>query len=366
MTQTADILVIGAGAAGLGVAAHLAGDMRVTVLEAEARPCVHSTGRSAALYIKSYGPPGIRAATAASETFFTETSEGLTDAPLLRRRGLLHIEYDDATGHLAPLMAENSGVEAIGVGEALAMVPILRPEAIAAVAYEDAAFDIDVDLLTGAFGRMMKAGGARVAPKARVAALARAGGVWRAETPAGAFEAPLVVNAAGAWASEIAALAGAAPIRIQPRRRSAAILPAPGGHDTVRWPAFDDLAERWYAIPQGGKLMVSPADADPVEACDIHPDDMVLAEGLDRYAGRVTAPLTRVERTWAGLRSFSPDGEPVVGFDAEAEGFFWLAGQGGYGVQASPGLSAMAAALATGRESATPGAAALMAPSRFR
>lgn len=348
-SQTADVMVVGAGVAGLGVAACLAGERTVVVLEAESTPCFHSTGRSAAVYIESYGPPAVRAATKASAPFFFDTPEGLAEAPLLTPRGMLNIEYEDDAGHLAPLMAENPGVQRITIAEAMGLLPILRPDGVVDVSYEEAALDIDVDLLIGAFRRMARSRDVRTCTNARVASLSRKHGLWRAETPAGAFEAPIVVNAAGGWASEIAALAGALPIEIQPKRRSAAIIPAPAGHDVSRWPLFDDAAERWYAKPTGGKLMVSPADADPVEACDIWPDDMVLAEGVHRFSNAVTFEVTRVERSWAGLRSFSKDGEPVVGFDAAAEGFFWLAGQGGYGIQTAPALSELAAALICGQ-----------------
>ncbi|MFV0474414.1 MAG: NAD(P)/FAD-dependent oxidoreductase, partial [Pikeienuella sp.] len=344
MAEGADFIIVGAGVAGLGVAAHLAGDAKVIVLEAERAPCLHSTGRSAAVYIKSYGPPGVRAATIASEPFFEAPPEGFAEAPLLSPRGILFLDYEG--GGFERLIAETPGVRPLTVAEALEMAPALRPERILAAAHEEDARDIDIDLLTGGFRRMIKTGGARIVLDAEVGALVRSGGLWRAETKAGVFEAPVIVNAAGAWAGRVAALAGASPIPIQPKRRSAAIVPAPAEYDLSRWPLLNDAAESWYAKPTGGRFMVSPADADPVEPCDIWPDDMVLAEGIDRFQQAVNFEITRVERSWAGLRSFSPDGEPVVGFDPLAEGFFWLAGQGGYGIQTAPALSALAADLA--------------------
>ena len=361
MAETADVLVIGGGIAGLGVAAMLSGSRRVIVLEAEPVPCFHSSGRSAAVYIKSYGPPGVRAATLASEPFFHEPPDGFAEAPLITPRGLLFIDPEE--GALAPLVAENPGLAYVTREEAAARCPVLRTDRIAEAVWEEDAQDLDVDLITGGYRRMMRAAGGHLVVNARVSALTRNDGVWRAETPSGAFEAPVFVNAAGAWSSQVAALAGAAPIHVQPKRRSAAVIPPPAGMDASAWPLFTDANETWYAKPSAGKLIVSPADADPVEPCDAWPDDMVLAEGLHRFSEAVTFEVARVERSWAGLRSFAPDGEPVVGFDGKEEGFFWLAGLGGYGVQTSPAIAALAAALILGEPPAIDPAP--FAPQRF-
>ncbi len=361
MTESADILVIGGGIAGLGVAAMLSGEARVIVLEAEPMPCFHSSGRSAAVYIKSYGPPGVRAATIAAEPFFLDPPEGFADAPLVKPRGLLFL--DPEGGGLDALLAETPGLVRVTPEEAAERCPVLRTDRIVEAVWEEDAQDLDVDLITGGFRRMMRAGGGHLVTSARVETLRREGGLWIAETKAGAFAAPVLVNAAGAWASQVAAMAGAAPIRVQPKRRSAAVVPPPVGVDAKNWPLFTDAKETWYAKPSAGKLIVSPADAEPMEPCDAWPDDMVVAEGLHRFSEAVTFEVTRVERTWAGLRSFAPDGEPICGFDGRAEGFFWLAGQGGYGVQTAPALSALAAALISGAAPAIDPAP--FAPARF-
>jgi D-arginine dehydrogenase len=183
---------------------------------------------------------------------------------------------------------------------------------------------------------------------AGVTAIRREAGQWQVDTPQGSHAAPILVNAAGAWADEVAVLAGLPRIGLQPCRRSAAIIPAPEGYATQHWPIFGSIAETWYAKPEAGKLMVSPADEDPVDPHDAWPDDMVLAEGLDRFEQAVTHQVRRVEHSWAGLRTFAPDRTPVAGFDPRADGFFWLAGQGGYGVQTAPALSRVAAALIIG------------------
>jgi D-arginine dehydrogenase len=353
MTSTTDILVIGGGMAGIGAAARVAPDARVIVLEAEAHPGHHSTGRSAAIFIGNYGNTAIRAANAASRPELSAPPDDLGEFSLLTPRGELLIATAEEVERFEQHMAGASETEEIAPDEAVRLFPILRREAIVRACYDSTAEDIDVDRLLQGYLRILRRHGGTLATGARVEALSRAEGVWRATTAAGDFEAPVVVNAAGAWADTVADLAGLAPLGLRPLRRSAAILPAPDGRDVSTWPAVCSMSETWYAKPEAGKLMVSPADEDPVDPHDAWPDDMVLAEGLDRYERAVTVPVTRVERTWAGLRTFAPDRTPVVGFDPAAEGFFWLAGQGGYGIQTAPALSRLAAALLRGDSGAT-------------
>ncbi len=367
MARAADILIIGGGIAGVSAAARLAPEAKVVVLERESAPGTHATGRSAATFIKSYGPPAVRAASRAGEAFFNDPPEGFGGG-LLDQRGLLFLVEDDAgAAEMAKLKAENVGVEEIAVDAALELVPDLQPERIRSAVYEADAQDIDVDRLFQGFIRLMRRGAGELVLDAEATGISRKGGVWRVATPAGDFEAPILVNAAGAWVDVAAERAGVAPIGFTPKRRSAAIIPAPEAMDVMRWPLFAGATETWYVKPTGGKLLVSPADADPVEPMDAWPDDMVLAEGLHRYEQAVRTPVTRVERSWAGLRTFSPDGTPVIGFDPAAEGFFWLGGQGGYGVQTSPAFSDFAAALILGRDpGALAGEAARLAPDRYR
>ncbi len=362
--ETADILVIGGGIAGIGAAARLAPDARVIVLEAEDAIGRHATGRSAALFIRNYGNATLRALNAVAAEAFAAPDDGF-DGPLLSARGVLFLADEASLDRAEAYAAGAAGLARLTGAEAAALFPILRPERIALALHEPDAQDIDVDRLLQGFARLLRRHGGRIVPGARAEALRREGGVWRVETPAGAFAAPVVVNAAGAWADAVAARAGVATIGLRPLRRSAAILPAPGGADVSRWPLAGDVAETWYAKPTGGKLMVSPADEDPVAPHDAWPDDMVLAEGLHRYEQAVTVAVTRVERSWAGLRTFAPDRTPVVGFAPGAEGFLWLAGQGGYGVQTAPALSRLAADLCLGRAPALPAAAvAALSPAR--
>ncbi len=341
----ADIVVVGAGIAGFGAAAELARDFSVVVVEQEDRPGYHSTGRSAAIFIQNYGNAVIRTLSRASAPLFHSADRELFPHPLLTPRGMLYVAAADATALHRDLLAQGEGLREISPGEAHAMVPILRLETIAEASYEADAQDIDVAALHQGWLKAAKAGGMQLLTGSAVISGERANGRWHLETSTHTISAPVVVNAAGAWADRLAAALGIAPIGLQPLRRSMAVLPAPAGYDISRWPLINDAAETWYAKPDGGRLFVSPGDEDPVDPHDAFPDDMVLAEGLYRFEQAVTIPVTHVERSWAGLRTFAPDRTPVAGFDRTADGFFWLAGQGGYGIQTAPGLSRLAGAL---------------------
>lgn len=343
-----DVLVIGGGIAGVSVAAECArAGASVTVLESERQIGYHATGRSAAIFIRNYGNATLRALNAVAEPIFEQPGE-ISDAPLLSPRGELMVATEEELPLLDAYLDGAVGVERLTGEEAAETVPILRPERIAGAMIEREARGIDVDRLLQGYARMLRARAGRIVTGAEVRALRREAGQWQVVTTQGTFTAPTVVNAAGAWADEVAALAGLPRLGLQPNRRSAAIIPAPEGHDTEAWPLFGSIAETWYAKPEAGKLMVSPADEDPVEPHDAWPEDMVLAEGLHRFEQAVTYEVTRVEHSWAGLRTFAPDRTPVAGFDPRAQGFFWLAGQGGYGVQTAPALSKFGAALLTG------------------
>ncbi|WP_306031289.1 FAD-binding oxidoreductase [Stappia sp. MMSF_3263] len=365
MAHTCDCLIIGGGIAGVGAAAHLGRDAKTVVLEAEDTPGRHATGRSAAIFIRNYGNATLRALNGASFHLLS-TGGAFSDNSFLSPRGELVVARADEMEKFAAYRDGADGLEEIGIAQAQALFPILRADGIAAAAYEESAADIDVDRLLQAYARSARHDGARVVTSAPVVEIKKQGDVWRVKAGAETWEAPVVVNAAGAWADGIAGLAGLAPLGLVPYRRSAAILPAPEGMDVSSWPAVVSASERWYAKPEAGKLLVSPADEDPVEPHDAWPEDMVLAEGLDRFEQATTVAVTRVERSWAGLRTFAPDRTPVAGFSPEADGFFWLAGQGGYGIQTSPALSRLAADLVLGRRSSLPDAVvAALDPGRF-
>ncbi|TYC60671.1 FAD-binding oxidoreductase [Rhodobacterales bacterium] len=353
MSGSADFLIIGGGIAGTGAAARLSSAGSVIVLEAEDALGRHATGRSAAIYIRNYGNETLRTLNAASEPVLRHP-EGICEESLLTPRGEMLIAEETELDAFNAYLKGADGMEVLTPDQAVELFPLLRRETILAAAIERAAQDIDVDRLLQGFARLARRNGARFVTNAQAQTISRTGGVWRVETPAGTFEAPVIVNAAGAWADVIAERAGVAKVGLVPMRRSAAILPPPEGVDVTGWPLVASASESWYAKPDAGKLMVSPADEDPVEPHDAWPDDMVLAEGLHRFEQAVTMPVTRVERSWAGLRSFVRDRTPVVGFAPDAEGFFWLAGQGGYGVQTAPALSRLTADLCLGLSSELP------------
>lgn len=362
----ADVIVIGGGIAGISAAAELArGGADVVVLEMEPQIGYHATGRSAAIFIRNYGNGTLRALNAVAEPIFEQPGE-ISDKPLLSPRGELMVASEEELPILDAYMEGSTGIDRLTGKEAAEIVPILRADCVAGAMIERGARGIDVDLLLHGYARMLRAWGGRIVTGAAVGGLSYSAGLWQVNTTQGSFAAPVVVNAAGGWADQVAALAGVLRAGLQPYRRSAAIIPAPEGYEIEHWPIFGSIAETWYAKPEAGKLMVSPADEDPVEPHDAWADDMVLAEGLYRFEQAVGVPVTRVEHSWAGLRTFAPDRTPVVGFDPRADGFFWLAGQGGYGVQTAPALSRLTAALVAGRApDVSAEVLAAMTPGRF-
>ena len=361
-----DIIVIGGGIAGVSAAARLAVGARVTLLEAESRIGSHSSGRSAAIFILNYGGPAIRTVNEAARAFFENPTE-ITDLPLLAPRGEMLVARAQDSAAMDDYLRDARQVEILTTEEALALCPILRPEAAARASIERSAQTIDCDLLLHGFAKLFRRLGGQTETDAPAQTITRAGALWRVTTPKGDFTAPVLVNAAGAWADLVAAMAGIPPLGLIPHRRNAAILPAPTGQSVDSWPMVVNAAERWYLKPEAGKLMFSPCDAIPTEPHDAWSDDMELAEGLDRFSQDVTYEVTRVERSWAGLRTFAPDEVPVVGFDPAAPGFFWLAGQGGIGIQTAPAMADLAAALIGGQPSALPAATvAALSPARFR
>ncbi|PLS20426.1 NAD(P)/FAD-dependent oxidoreductase [Neptunicoccus cionae] len=347
MTQP-DIIVIGGGIAGTSAAAHLAEHANVLLLEAEPQFGYHSTGRSAAIFIRNYGNAVLRALNNAAAPVL-QSGEGICDSGLLSPRGELLIAGEEDITELENYAREATGLEHLSPEQALELVPILRPERIAAAILEPDAQDIDVDRMLQGYLRLLRGRGGKTVPNSRVCGLTRDNGLWRVTTKETEFSAPVIVNAGGAWADQIAQMAGASPVGLTPMRRSAVLLDAPQGYNIDHWPLFASVTESWYAKPDAGRLLVSPADEDPTHPHDAWPDDMVLAEGLYRYEQAVTVAVTRPSHSWAGLRSFTPDRTPVVGFDPVQEGFFWLAGQGGYGVQTAPALATLCAALCIGK-----------------
>jgi D-arginine dehydrogenase len=349
--QEVDFLVVGAGIAGASVAAELARHHRTLLVERESRPGYHSTGRSAALHSEIYGNAPIRALTRASRGFFLQPQGDR--APFATPRGCLHIataeQLDrlDQYGALPDVAAAVTRLDADAVRQ---LVPVLRPGVIVAGLSEHNAYDLDVDAIHHHYLRLLRSNGSELACTVEPIALSRNGHRWEAELSDGRrVAAAIVINAAGAWSDEVAALVDATPIGLQPMRRTAALIDAPTGLDPSRWPAVIDIGEQFYFKPDAGRLLLSPADEIPTAPCDAYPDELDVAIAVERIQQVADIEVTRAPQSWAGLRTFAPDRTPVVGFDPQLEGFFWLAGQGGYGIQTAPALSRAAAALALGR-----------------
>ena len=348
---TVDVVVIGAGIAGASAAAGLARTLKVVMLEREAHPGVHSTGRSAALFSEIYGSAPIRALSRASRDFLYSPPEGFVEAPIVRPRGALHIASAAQIARFDAFCALpdiGPAVRRLGGEEARAACPILKPGHVVAGALETASADVDVDLLHQGWLRQFRQGGGALRLNAEVVNLRPLGSGWRIDTATETFHAPVVIDAAGAWADVIAAMAGARPIGLQPRRRTAVVVPAPEDQSLETWPMVIDIDEQFYFRPEAGGLLLSPGDETPSEPCDAQPDEWDVAVAIDRVQAATTLQVRRVKRSWAGLRSFVADRSPVVGFAPEAPGFFWLAGQGGYGIQTAPAMGALATVLVLG------------------
>ena len=366
-TQDFDIVVIGAGIAGATAAAHLSADRRVALIEAEDVAGYHTTGRSAAIWVQNYGPPDVRELTRLSRAFYQDPPAGFTDAKLIRRRPVLLLATQAQLPVLDAALAVGQGLRRVSAEDARAMVGALRPGYCAGAALEDDAFDMDVAAIHQGFLRTLRARGGVLALRNRAGRIERGGDLWSVQTSSGdVFQAPVVVNAAGAWGDEVARIAGAEPLGLQPKRRTAAIVdPAP--FDVSDWPMICDVADGWYARPEARtRLMVSPADATPTHAHDVQPEEIDVATGIDRMQQALDIPVRRVEHSWAGLRTFTPDGSLAFGWDRQIEGFFWNVGQGGYGIQTAPAAGRLVADLVLRRD---PGEAAALiqaiAPSRF-
>jgi D-arginine dehydrogenase len=343
-----DIIIIGAGIAGASVAAHLAPHAKVLMLEMEDRPGFHTTGRSAASYEPNYGPPPMLAFTRASAAFFKSPPEGFADGPLLTPRPSLFLEAEGQAEFTAKLLAHSADLEEISEARATEFFPILKHGYAKRSFLDVHTGDLDVDLLHRGYLRLFKAAGGTLATSELAKTIVRQNLIWNIITPHAQFFAPIIVNAAGAWGDEIAKSAGVKPIGLTPKRRSIGVVPVNGYPNFANWPMVTDTAETWYAKPQSGKLIVSSADATPVEPHDAYADDMAIAEGIDRLMNATSIEVTQLDHAWGGLRTFAPDGNPVIGFDPYTDGFFWLVGQGGYGIQSAPALSRAAAALVLG------------------
>jgi D-arginine dehydrogenase len=344
-----DVIIIGAGIAGASAAYALGGRGRVVLLERESQPGYHTTGRSAALFTENYGNRTIRRLTIASGPFLRRPPAGFAEHSLLIPRGVVTIAREDQLAALdaqAREVAElGTPVERVDGARAIELLPLLRPGYVAAALYQPEALDIDVHGLHRGFLRAASAQGGRLICDAEVRMIIRREGLWRVGTPLGAFEAPVLVNAAGAWADEIARLAGVRLVGLQPKRRTAFIFDGPAGLGDHVLPMCLDATEEFYFKPEAGRFLGSLADETPSPPCDAQPEEIDLAIAVERIEAATVFHIRRLTHRWAGLRSFVADHSLVIGEAADAKGFFWLAGQGGYGIQTSPAAGAALAGL---------------------
>ena len=373
-----DYVIIGAGIAGASLGYRLsAHGGSILVLERESQAGYHSTGRSAATFIETYGPPQLQALTRASRAFFEDArASGLSESPVLHPRGCVYVatheqkpELDEAFRQLTSLAPNVRWLDATQV---MALVPCMKPDTLYAGIYEEAAEDIDVDALHQGYLKGMKQQGAELMFSVELSSAHRENDLWVLQSADGrSFRTRHIVNAAGAWADVVARACGVQPVGIQPRRRSAFTFNAPEGMDLSSLPMVCDIGEKYYFKPDAGQLLGSPANADDVEPHDVVAEELDIATGIYHIEEATTLQIRRPNHVWAGLRSFAPDGNLVVGWEPEIEGFFWLAGQGGYGIQSSGGASLLAEALILRqplpellvKEGVEP---ALSSPARFR
>ena len=372
--MTYDFLIIGAGIAGVSLAYELATQARVCVLEAEERPGTQATARSAALFAPSYGGPEFRALTRASRKFFLDPPAGFSETKLLAPRGCMYIARGDQTTRLESMVAgiRRSGgtMATIAAEDARARVPLLRQSYVAAAAFDSDAMDIEVDALLQGFLRAARAAGAFFKTSSRPLSFQRQSGVWRVSVDSAELSAAILINAAGAWADQVGMACGAREMGFQPLRRTALLVDPPPGINVAGWPAVIDVDEEFYFKPDAGRLLLSPADETPDVPRDAYPEDLDVAIAVDRVQAALDLDVQRVSHSWAGLRTFSKDRAPVIGFDGDVPGLFWCAGQGGYGIQTAPALARFAAALARGESVpadilAQDLSAARLAPQRF-
>ncbi len=346
-----DTAIIGGGIAGLSLAYFLSPHRSVAVLEREDALGYHSTGRSAAEFVLRYNAPEICSLGRIAKSFFDAPPAGFSDIPLLKQRGGVMIANAEKTGRLdeafrgeLPFTPE---LERLSRQEALDRVPILRPDYVEAAFYDPNFWDIEVESLLQGYTRGARHNGADILEKHEVISAKQENDIWIIETSNEVVQARTVINAAGGWADRTAGLFGIAPLGIVPNRRTAITVDLPEGIDASAMPEINEIDEDFYMKPDAGRLLASPADATPCEPTDVQPEEIDIAWAAHYIEEATTIPVKRIFKSWAGLRSFSPDRLPVIGASSSRPDFFWLAGQGGFGILTSPALGTLAAHLLT-------------------
>ncbi len=344
--KTADFLIIGGGIAGLSAAAQLARHGKVLVVEGEASLGYHASGRSATFYHFGLGNGPVRALTACSRSFFETPPDDFAPAPLCRPTPALFIAREEMVEALAAMEAGmklyTDTTSRVSLAEVEALCPILKtgPGAIVEAVVDTGGRRLDADGLLQGYARSLKKAGGEVHTGQRIAVVAREGSNWTVASEKGErFAAPILINAAGAWADHFATMASISPIGIQPKRRTIIQFDPPSGMTISDWPFVKAAVDEFYMVPESGRIMASPVDevdSDPVDAA---PEDYDLALAAWRVEDYTHLTVPRIAHRWAGLRSFVADRVLVAGFEAQTEGFFWLAGQGGYGLQTAPTMA---------------------------
>lgn len=352
MVASAEFIVVGAGIAGTAAAAELSAHGKVILLEMEAQAGYHATGRSAAFFAAAYGNKTVRGLTALSEQFFISPPEGFSEVELIRLRHCMFFGRKDQQESLREMQLGNPRLIAIDGNAVNQRVPILSADSITGAMWDKMGGDLDVDAIMQGYLRLLRLQKGEFIHSAKVNSLARVGGMWTVGTDDREWTAPIIINAAGAWADPVAELAGLSPLGIKPLRRTALTIDPPEGMDISEWPLMIEADETFYFKPDAGQILISPADETPCTPCDAIPDDMDVAIGVDRFERATGLDIRRVNHSWAGLRTFAPDHCFVAGEDPRSAGFYWLAGQGGYGVQSAPSMAHLITSIATG---STPG-----------
>jgi len=346
-----DFIVIGAGIAGASVASELATEGSVLLLERERQAGYHTTGRSAALYAPSYGNATVRALTRASRGFYADPPAGFADVPLWYRRDVMFVGTSDQRHRMREFFAEVSvgepNIQRVDPACFTSRISLARLGLVDSVILDTSTMELDVAAIHQGFLKSLQHRGGQLRTAAEVYAISYDSPAWQVLTRSGIDRAPVVINAAGAWADEVGKYAGARPLGLRPLRRTIIVVDAPPDLDVSDWPMVVDVDENFYFKPESGRILASPADETLSPPCDAQPEELDIAIAVDRLTRMLDLEVRSVRSKWAGLRTFAADRTPVIGFDPVQEGFFWLAGQGGFGIQTAPAIARLAKALVT-------------------
>ena len=354
--EGADFIIVGGGIAGLSAAARLARHGRCIVLEAEEALGYHSSGRSVSFSHYGIGHQAVRALTAHSRPFFEAQPEDFCETPICRTFPTLYFADADSLPALDALHARMAdfadSIENVGPDEMKALCPVLADPVRGLL--DPSGLKLDADALLQSFARAVRSAGGEIRTGRRIERIERRGGPWVVDD---ALTAPVLIDAAGAWADAIAERAGVKPLGLQPKRRTIIVVDPPAGADAGNWPFAHSAAGDFYMLPEAGQILVSPVDEVDTDPCDAQPDDYDIAYAADRLEHYTSLRVARIAHRWAGLRTFAPDRTPTAGFAPDAPGFFWLAGQGGYGLQTAPAMAEIVEALILGTAWPVPGVA---------